>query len=134
MPYTATAISAGGRDGRAILADDKLALSMSVAKEMGGSGHGHNPEQLFALGWSACFNQAVLALAKKHNIDGQAARVMIAVTLDVADGKPFLKAAITLAVPGAPKENVEALLNAAHNLCPYSRATSGNVPVTLAVG
>ena len=72
MAYKATATTKGGRDGRAILDDSKLALAMALPKDLGGSGEGHNPEQLFALGWSSCFGQAILVLAKKHGLDGQA--------------------------------------------------------------
>ena len=70
MAYTTTATTQGGRNGRAVLANGGLALAMALPKEMGGSGDGHNPEQLFALGYSSCFGQAILALAKKHEIDG----------------------------------------------------------------
>ena len=60
MAYTTTATTKGGRDGRAVLEGDKLALAMALPKHLGGNGEGHNPEQLFALGWSSCFGQAVL--------------------------------------------------------------------------
>ncbi|KWT71046.1 Organic hydroperoxide resistance protein [Hyphomicrobium sulfonivorans] len=106
---------------------------MALPKELGGSGEGHNPEQLFALGWSSCFGQAVLLLAKKHGLDGQAARVSCAVSLD-KDATSFgLAAEITLSIPGADRDKVEALLKEAHEICPYSKATRGNIPVTLTV-
>ena len=70
MAYVTRATTKGGRDGRAVLEDGKLALAMALPKDMGGSGEGHNPEQLFALGWSSCFGQAILLLAKKHGLDG----------------------------------------------------------------
>ena len=82
MAYSAKATTKGGRNGRAILDNGGLALAMGLPKEIGGNGEGHNPEQLFALGWSSCFGQAVLALAKKHGLDGQAAEVTCAVTID----------------------------------------------------
>ena len=81
MAYTTNATSQGGRNGRAVL-DGGLALAMALPKELGGAGDGHNPEQLFALGYSACFNQAIIALAKKHELDGAAAKVTCAVTID----------------------------------------------------
>jgi Ohr subfamily peroxiredoxin len=131
MAYTTTATTKGGRDGRAILEGDKLALAMALPKELGGSGEGHNPEQLFALGYSACFGQAVLLLAKKHGLDGQAAKVTCSVTLDKDATSFALAVDLKLQIPGADKAKVEALLKEAHEICPYSKATRGNIPVTL---
>lgn len=131
MAYTAKAISKGGRAGRASLEGGKLALAMSFPKELGGDGDAHNPEQLFAIGYAACFNQAIIVLAKKHGIDPAAAVVGVAVTLNIDDGAFNLAADITLKVPGADKAAVEALLADAHTICPYSKATRGNIPVTL---
>jgi len=133
MAYTTKAISKGGRAGRAGIEGGTLALAMSFPKELGGDGDAHNPEQLFAVGWSACFNQAVIVLAKKHGIDPAAAVVGVAVTLNINDGAFSLAADITLKVPGADKAAVEALINDAHSICPYSKATRGNIPVTLTV-
>ncbi len=133
MAYTTKATSKGGREGRAHLDGGALALSMSFPKELGGAGDGHNPEQLFALGYSACFNQAVIALGRKHGIDPAKAVVGVQVTLDKDDISFALKVDITLSVPGADMDNVKALLEEAHQICPYSRATRGNVPVTLTV-
>ena len=114
MAYTTTATTKGGRDGRAVLDEGKLALAMALPKEMGGSGEGHNPEQLFALGWSSCFGQAILLLAKKHGLDGQAAKVTVSIGID-KDATSFgLKADIKLAIPGAEKDKLEALLKDAH--------------------
>ena len=133
MAYTTTATTKGGRDGRAVLDEGKLALAKALPKEMGGSGEGHNPEQLFALGWSSCFGQAILLLAKKHGLDGQAAKVSVSIGID-KDATSFgLKADIKLAIPGADKDKLEALLKDAHEICPYSKATRGNIPVTLSV-
>ena len=99
MAYTTTATTKGGRDGRAVLDDAKLALAMALPKDLGGSGEGHNPEQLFALGWSSCFGQAVLLLAKKHGLDGQSAKVTCTVTLDKDATSFALKADIKLSHP-----------------------------------
>ena len=133
MAYVTRATTKGGRDGRAVLEDGKLALAMALPKDIGGSGEGHNPEQLFALGWSSCFGQAVLLLAKKHGLDGQAAKVTCEVTLD-KDATSFgLKANLTLAIPGAEKDKLQALIEEAHQICPYSKATRNNIPVTLSV-
>jgi lipoyl-dependent peroxiredoxin len=133
MAYTTTATTKGGRNGRAVLDNGGLGLAMALPKDMGGSGEGHNPEQLFALGWSSCFGQAILALGKKHGIDGQDARVTCAVTIDKDEISFALKAELKVSIPGADKAKVQALVEDAHKICPYSRATRGNVPVTLTV-
>jgi Ohr subfamily peroxiredoxin len=133
MAYTTTATTQGGRNGRAVLANGGLALAMALPKEMGGSGEGHNPEQLFALGYSSCFGQAILALAKKHELDGAAAKVTCAVTIDKDEVSFGLKVELKVSLPGADKQKVQALVEDAHEICPYSRATRGNVPVTLTV-
>jgi len=133
MAYTTTATTKGGRNGRAVLDNGGLGLAMALPKEMGGAGDGHNPEQLFALGWSSCFGQAVLALAKKHGLDGQDARVTVSIGIDKDDVSFALKADIKVTIPGADKAKVQALVEDAHKICPYSRATRGNVPVTLTV-
>ena len=133
MAYTTTATTTGGRNGRAILDNGGLALAMALPKEMGGDGAGHNPEQLFALGWSSCFGQAILALAKKHGLDGQDARVTCTITLDKDETSFALKAELKVSLPGADKAKVQALVEDAHTICPYSKATRGNVPVTLTV-
>ncbi|MEW6453998.1 MAG: organic hydroperoxide resistance protein [Pseudomonadota bacterium] len=133
MAYTTTATTKGGRNGRAVLDNGGLGLAMALPKEMGGNGEGHNPEQLFALGWSSCFGQAILALAKKHSLDGQDARVTVSIGIDKDDISFALKADIKVSLPGADKAKVQALVEDAHKICPYSRATRGNVPVTLTV-
>jgi lipoyl-dependent peroxiredoxin len=133
MAYTSTATTKGGRNGRAILDNGGLGLAMGLQKELGGNGEGHNPEQLFALGWSACFGQAILALAKKHDLDGQDARVTCTVSIDKDETSFALKAELKVSIPGADKAKVQALVEDAHKICPYSKATRGNVPVTLTV-
>jgi lipoyl-dependent peroxiredoxin len=134
MAYTAKAISKGGRAGRAGLEGGTLALAMSFPKELGGDGNAHNPEQLFAIGYAACFNQAVIVLAKKHGLTldaVNAAQVGVAVTLNAGDDGFSLAAEITLKVPGMDKSREQALLEDAHQMCPYSKATRGNIPVAL---
>jgi osmotically inducible protein OsmC len=132
MPYETSATTKGGRNGRAMLDDGGLALAMALPKDIGGAGDGHNPEQLFALGYSACFGQAILVLAKKHGLDGQAAKVTCAVTLNT-DGGFSLSAELKVSIPGADKDKLQALVEEAHQVCPYSKATRGNMPVTLTV-
>jgi osmotically inducible protein OsmC len=133
MAYTTTASTKGGREGRAILDGGGLALAMALPKEMGGSGEGHNPEQLFALGYSSCFGQAIRALSKKHGVDDTAAKVTCAVTIDKDEVSFGLSVELKVSLPGADKETAQALVEEAHKICPYSRATRGNVPVTLTV-
>ena len=133
MAYVTSATTKGGRNGRAMLDNGALALAMAAPKEIGGAGDGHNPEQLFALGYSACFGQAILVLAKKHDLDGQAAKITCEVTLDQKDGGFSLSAELKVSIPGADKDKVKALVEDAHTICPYSKATKGNMPVTLTV-
>jgi osmotically inducible protein OsmC len=133
MTYTVSATTKGGRNGRAILDNGGLALAMGLQKEFGGAGEGHNPEQLFALGWSSCFGQAILALAKKHGLDGQDARVTCTIGMEKDEISFSFKAELKVSLPGADKAKVQALVEDAHKICPYSRATRGNVPVTLTV-
>lgn len=133
MAYTTTATTRGGRDGRAMLADGGLALAMALPREMGGSGEGHNPEQLFALGYSSCFGQAVMALGRKHDLDGSKAKVTAAVTIEKDETSFALSVELKVSLPGADPERLRALVEDAHQICPYSRATRGNVPVTLTV-
>ena len=132
MAYVTSATTKGGRNGRSMLDSGALALSMALPKELGGPGDGHNPEQLFALGYSSCFGQAILVVAKKHGIDGQAAKVTADVTLNT-DGGFTLAVELKVSVPGADKAKVQALVEEAHTVCPYSRATKGNIPVKLTV-
>jgi Ohr subfamily peroxiredoxin len=131
MGYKTSATTSGGRNGRAVLENGGLALAMALPKDLGGSGEGHNPEQLFALGWSACFGQAILVLAKKHGLDGQAAKVTCDVTLNVDNGAFSLSAEMKVALPGADKAKLQALIEDAHSICPYSKATKNNVAVKL---
>jgi Ohr subfamily peroxiredoxin len=133
MAYVTSATTKGGRNGRAMLDNGALALAMAAPKEIGGAGDGHNPEQLFALGYSACFGQAILVLAKKHGLDGQAAKITCEVTLDQKDGGFALSAELKVSLPGAEKDKLQALVEDAHSICPYSKATKGNMPVTLTV-
>ena len=132
MAYVTSATTKGGRNGRAMLDNGALALAMAAPKEIGGAGDGHNPEQLFALGYSSCYGQALLLLAKKHGVDGQAAKVTCEVTLST-DGGFNLSAELKVSIPGADKDKVQALVEEAHTVCPYSRATKGNMQVKLTV-
>ena len=132
---TTFAVAGGGRNGRASLEGGKLVLGMSLPRELvPGAPDGMNPEQLFAMGWASCYNQAIIVLAPKHGLDGQRAHVTCEVTLNKDESGGFaLSAVLKCSIPGAEPDKVKALMEDAHTICPYSKATRGNVPVTLQV-
>ncbi len=135
--YSTKATSTGGRDGKSSTDDGVLSVTLSTAKELGGAGGpGTNPEQLFAAGYSACFLGALKFVAGKAGVKIPAETT---VTGQVGigardDGEGFgLEVGLTIHVPGIDKAQVEALVQKAHVVCPYSHATRGNIPVTLTV-
>ena len=133
--YRAQATSQGGREGTSKSSDGVLDLKLSTPKELGGGGgSGTNPEQLFAAGYSACFLGALKFVA------GQAKVTLppdLTITGDVGIGQiPTgfgIEVTLDISVPGLPRETVEALVQKAHVVCPYSNATRGNIDVTLNV-
>ncbi|MBN9061754.1 MAG: Ohr subfamily peroxiredoxin [Rhizobiales bacterium 65-9] len=129
------ATTRGGRDGRSSLEDGKMVLGMSLPKELAGASatEGMNPEQLFAMGWSSCYGQAIIALSKKHGVDATRAAVTCEVTLNKDETSFALTAELKCSIPGEDPAKVKALMENAHEICPYSKATRGNVPVTLTV-
>lgn len=130
--YTTTAISKGGRaGGKVALTDGGLWVHTEHSKGLGGSGEGSNPEQLFALGWANCFNSAVLFVATQKKIDAAKAVVTCEVGIGRDDSGLGLSAKLTLAIPGMERAQVQELLDAAHQVCPYSKATRNNIPVEL---
>ena len=130
--FTCTGISKGGRaGGKAALSEGGLWIHMEHSKGLGGTGEGTNPEQLFAIGWSNCFNSAVLFVAGQKKIDALNAVVKCEVSIGRADGGLGLSARLFLSVPGLEKAQVQELIEAAHQVCPYSKATRNNVPVEL---
>jgi len=131
---TMSAISKGGRaGGKVALAGGGLWLHNEHAKGLGGSGEGVNPEELFAMGWATCFNGAVLFVAAQKKIDASKAIVKVDVSIARDDTSFALSAKITLSAPGLEPAQVRELVEAAHQVCPYSKATRNNVPVELAV-
>ncbi|MFT7773037.1 organic hydroperoxide resistance protein [Roseateles sp.] len=136
--YTATATATGGRAGTAKSSDGVLDLTLSTPKELGGAGGpGTNPEQLFAAGYSACFIGAMKAVAGKQKI---ALPAEVSITSDVAIGphanKPGafgIQVDMKISVPGMDRAQLEALVKTAHEVCPYSNATRGNVDVSLTI-
>jgi len=133
--YTAKATVTGGRDGRAVSSDQVLDVALATPRELGGAGGvGTNPEQLFASGYSACFLSALKFVAGKSKI---ALPADSSITGTVGIG-PIptgfaLKVQLEISVPGLPKEQVHELVEKAHQVCPYSNATRGNVDVQLIV-
>ena len=136
--YTAHATSTGGRTGSTESSDSKIKMQLSTPKELGGdSGPGTNPEQLFAAGYSACFIGAMKAVAARQKIVLPAeVSNQASVSIGPMAGKPgAFGIAVTMAisVPGMDRAAAEALVAAAHEVCPYSNATRGNIDVTLSV-
>lgn len=133
--YTAEALSVGdARNGQAYLADRSLDLRMSVPKEMGGAGDGANPEQLFALGYAACFHSALKLVASKVKADTSDSAVGARVSIGSnAAGGFELAVALEVSLPNVPVEQARELAEAAHQVCPYSNATRGNIEVTVDV-
>ncbi|MEU8132673.1 organic hydroperoxide resistance protein [Streptodolium elevatio] len=132
--YTAIATSAG-RDQRAVSSDGQLDVQLGLQKELGGTGVGTNPEQLFAAGYAACFASAMQLVARRQKVDAADASVTAEVGLD-ANGEGGFSLSVTLRVelPGHLSEaEGRALVEATHQVCPYSNATRGNIPVELVV-
>jgi osmotically inducible protein OsmC len=131
--YTAVATATGdGRNGRARSSDGVIDVDLAIPKEMGGTGGATNPEQLFAAGYAACFLSALKLVARQQ----QAPIVDAGVTAEVGigpngDGGYGLEVTLHVELGGIEQSVAEQLVEAAHQVCPYSNATRGNVPVTL---
>jgi osmotically inducible protein OsmC len=136
--YTAQATSTGGRAGTTKSSDGRISLNLSTPKGLGGDdGPGTNPEQLFAAGYSACFIGALKAVAARQKI---ALPAEVSNTAEVSIGPMTGKAgafsisvAMKISIPGMDKAATEALVKAAHEVCPYSNATRGNIDVAITV-
>ncbi len=133
--YTAEALSTGdGRNGHVKTSDGTLDLDMRFPKAMGGSGEGANPELLFAAGYSACYHSAVRAVAKAQGVelvdDAVGARVHIGPN---GQGGFQLSVELEVVLPGIAHDTAQAIADAAHQVCPYSNATRGNIEVTVSV-
>lgn len=132
--YTAEVTSTGGRDGKSIATDNSLELALSTPKELGGAGgEGTNPEQLFAAGYSACFIGALKFVANQEKVK---LPQDLSVTAKIGIGENSrgvgfsISADLTVTVPGLDKDTVETLVEKAHQVCPYSNATRGNIDMT----
>jgi len=127
--YTAKTHTTGGRDGASQSSDGRLDIKLSSP---GTSGGGTNPEQLFAAGWSACFIGAMGVAAGKMKVTLPAERAVDAeVDLGLSDGGYQLRARLNVSLPGLDRDVAQAIVEAAHQICPYSKATRGNIDVEI---
>jgi osmotically inducible protein OsmC len=131
--YTAHAIATGGRTGTAKTDDGRLDLALSTPKGLGGDdGHGTNPEQLFAAGYAACFIGAMKAVGGKLGIRVPAdVSIASSVGIGPIPAGFGIEVAMEITLPGLERDVAEKLVAAAHQVCPYSNATRGNIEVTL---
>ena len=134
--YTAHAHVTGGRDGHGRTTDGELEVDLRIPKEMGGAGGGTNPEDLFAVGYAACFESALGAVARRDHLDAGEVTIDSAVSLlPTGDGGFELAVTLDVALPSVVDRGKAAqLVSGAHQVCPYSNATRGNIDVTLLLG
>jgi lipoyl-dependent peroxiredoxin len=133
--YTARATAYGdGRNGSVTSDDDIIDFDLAVPKELGGpGGEKSNPEQLFAAGYAACFHSAIKLVARRDKLDTEGSTVSAAVGIGVIGEGPALgiTAALDISLPNLDRDSAEKLIEAAHQVCPYSNATRGNIVVEL---
>lgn len=128
--YTARVNVTGGREGHAISDDGRLDLSLA---RPGASGAGTNPEQLFAAGYAACFQSALASVARQQGLDVSSSVIESSVSLYRGEGAFHLGVAMKVTVPGLALDQIQALVDAADKVCPYSNATRGNIAVSFEV-
>lgn len=133
--YTAEAVVEGGRAGLGRSSDGRLDVTLSVPRELGGDGGpGTNPEQLFAVGYAACFESALLGVARGRKLDASDARITSRVGLGPTGHGGFtLSVSLDLHAPHLSADDAMELMARAHERCPYSNATRGNIDVQLKV-
>jgi Ohr subfamily peroxiredoxin len=132
--YTATVTAIGGRDGKVVSDDNTLALALAMPKGLGGpGGAGTNPEQLFAAGYAACFGSAIAHIARLQKIETGPVEVTAKVSIGPTNGVFGLAANLTVNLPNLDRTQAEALVKAAHEVCPYSNATRGNIAVEVGI-
>ena len=132
--YTAEATSTGdGRSGHVVSSDHRLDLGLAPPAEMGGSGDGTNPEQLFAAGYSAYYHNALRLVARRAGVDPGESTVTAEVGIGPEGDAYGLVVTLIIHIPGLDREKTRELAEAAHQVCPYSRATRGNISVELRV-
>ncbi|MBM7568167.1 organic hydroperoxide resistance protein [Paenibacillus sacheonensis] len=128
--YTATVNVVGGREGKAVSNDDKLNVDLRYPKELGGNGEGTNPEQLFAAGFAACFEGAMGTVMRMKKIKSDGVSIVSNVTLgkDANDGF-VLAVKFDITIKGVERSVAQEIVDEAHHVCPYARATRGNIEV-----
>lgn len=133
--YTAEALATGaGRDGHGRTVDGRLEVDLAVPSEMGGSGDGTNPEQLFAVGYAACFHSALQAVARQAETDISNSSVGARVNIGPNDAGGYqLSVELEVTLPEVDADTAQQLADRAHEVCPYSNATRGNIDVTVTV-
>lgn len=133
--YTAEALSTGaGRLGHVRSSDGRVDLELAPPKSMGGSGEGSNPEQLFAAGYAACFHSALNGVARSRKLSVEDSTVGGQVSIGKTDDGGFgLAVLLEVVIPGLEHDDAQELADAAHQVCPYSNATRGNIEVTITV-
>ncbi|WP_018609725.1 organic hydroperoxide resistance protein [Uliginosibacterium gangwonense] len=130
--YTTRAIANGGRNGKVRTEDGVFATDLAMPRELGGTGKAPNPEQLFAAGYAACFENAVLHIARLQKLPVRDTEVAADVALNAGENGAFvLSVALHVSLAGLDQAAAEALVAQAHQVCPYSNATRGNIEVTL---
>ncbi len=137
VAYSTKATADGGRDGHARSEDGKVDVQLSTPKELGGGGGpGTNPEQLFAAGYSACFIGAMRYVASQGSGPKVPDNATVTTTVGIgprSEGGFGIDVALAVSLPGLPRDQAQALVEQAHQVCPYSNATRNNVPVRLSV-
>jgi osmotically inducible protein OsmC len=136
VAYTASATATGdGRTGHVRSSDGVLDVDLAVPKEMGGAGGAlTNPEQLFAAGYAACFHSALRSIARREKLTLQDTAITVDVGVGPRDGGGYgLTVAIEAEIPSVDEDTAARLLHQAHQVCPYSHATHGNIDVTLSL-
>lgn len=131
--YTARATATGGRGGNVRTSDGALELKMALPKELGGDGQGANPEQLFASGYAACFGTGLATIAAHRNIKTGPVSITVDATVGAVGPGFGLAVELTARLPELSREAAEDLVQATHQVCPYSLATRGNIVVNLHV-
>ena len=133
--YTTSAVASGnGRDGRIASLDGLLAADVRMPPELGGQGGATNPEQLFAAGYAACFHSALKLVAGAEHADTSDSEVVADVSLGALDSGAFgLAVSLEVSLPALEQADAKALVERAHEVCPYSNAVRGNVEVSLSV-
>ncbi len=130
--YTARVAAVGGRQGHVRSEDGQLDVDLEPPVEMGGPGGATNPEELFAAGYAACFQSALQVVARRKKVSVDGSTVSAKVTIGTIGGGGFgLAVALDVHVPDLDEATVDELIAGAHEVCPYSNATRGNIEVTL---